>query len=195
MAKKRARERRDINVRLVEIFEDLASENEKVRLEAARLLLARENLSHEDVRSTFRRLVRGLCSGRKAARLGFSVALTEFLVHYSFVQSSGHDDLLLSNEEVLKLIREQTHLNGDSTGQVCISNALIQEHIFIGGRREEIITWVGFLLLKQRSNPRLSSSTKIPTPGVRSWSSYLRLLERNHGYVSIAAGSFFKLYG
>ena len=118
MSKKRAREKRDVNVQLVEIFEDLASENTDVRVEAARLLLARENLSNEDVLSTFRRLVRGLCSGRKAARPGFSMALTEFLVKYASGQSSSPDGQSLHHEEILKMIREQTQPSGDATGQV-----------------------------------------------------------------------------
>ena len=129
MAKKRPREKRDVNVQLVEIFEDLASENETVRMKATKLLLARDNLSHEDVLSIFRRLVRGLCSGRKAARPGFSVALTEFLVQYASGQSSNPDSQSLDHGEILKVIRDQTRLSGDVTGQVstlqvlCKSNA------------------------------------------------------------------------
>ena len=118
MSKKRTREKRDVNVQLVEIFEDLASENNDVRVKAARLLLARDSTSHDDVLSTFRRLVRGLCSGRKAARPGFSMALTEFLVKYASGQSPSPDGQSLHHEEILQMIRKQIQLSGDATGQV-----------------------------------------------------------------------------
>ena len=117
MTKKRPREKRDVNIQLVEIFEDLASESEEVRLKAATLLLARENLSRDDVLETLRRLIRGLCSGRKAARPGFSIALTEFLAIYASEEAVARNLPQLSSLEVVLQLREQTQTK--ESGQVC----------------------------------------------------------------------------
>ncbi|MCJ1473397.1 DNA-directed DNA polymerase, partial [Lambiella insularis] len=87
MSKKRRRESSGVDTEVVEIYEDLANEDEEVRLRAAKALLSRvlpdNNPSNEELEKILKRLFRGLCSSRKAARLGFSVALTEFLVQGS----------------------------------------------------------------------------------------------------------------
>ena len=78
--KKRRRESRTVDTELIEIYEDLANESEETRLEAAKNLLTKlPSLSSEQRYKVLGRLFRGLCSGRKAARLGFSVAVTEVL--------------------------------------------------------------------------------------------------------------------
>ncbi|KAL4955548.1 DNA polymerase phi-domain-containing protein [Aspergillus filifer] len=82
-SKKRRREPINVNTKLVEIYEDLASENDEIRLKAAQALVSQftpdKTPTDEEVQKTLSRLFRGLCSSRKAARIGFSIALTEVL--------------------------------------------------------------------------------------------------------------------
>ena len=118
MSKKRPREKKDVNVQLVEIYEDLSNEDPEIQLAAAKRLLDRKNLSHEDVLATLNRLIRGLCSGRKASRPGFSVALTEFLTLYSSAETDATSPPQLNPRDALTAIREQTRTGGNISGQV-----------------------------------------------------------------------------
>lgn len=122
MSKKRRREQSSGDTQLVEIYEDLANENEEVRLKAAQSLLSRfspENCpANVEVLKTLKRLIRGLCSGRKAARLGFSVALTELLVQLLGPVEKDAPSLGLSLAELIDLLKEQTTIGGNVSGQV-----------------------------------------------------------------------------
>lgn len=122
MSKKRRREQSNADTQLVEVYEDLANENEEVRLKAAQSLLSRfspENSpANEEVLKTLKRLIRGLCSGRKAARLGFSVALTELLVQLLGPVKKDAPSLGLSIAELIDLLKEQTSIGGNVSGQV-----------------------------------------------------------------------------
>ena len=122
MANKRRRDIANLDTQLVEIYEDLANENEDIRLKAAHTLVSKfaasESSSPEKIKTILQRLFRGLCSSRKAARLGFSIALTEFLAQifsYPFEQTK------LSQNVVLDILHRQTILDGSTTGQVCSS--------------------------------------------------------------------------
>lgn len=108
---KRPREISNINTDLVGIYEDLASENGEIRLKAGLRLLSTK-YSDTELDKILNRLFRGLCSSRKAARLGFSIALTEFLAHYA---GSDHN---FSLETVFQILREQTEPAPGSSGQV-----------------------------------------------------------------------------
>ncbi|PYH78239.1 hypothetical protein BO82DRAFT_291688 [Aspergillus uvarum CBS 121591] len=85
-SKKRRREALLVSVdrKQIEIYEDLASETDAVRLQAAAALVAQftpdQAPTAEHIDRALARLFRGLCSSRKAARIGFSIALTEVLV-------------------------------------------------------------------------------------------------------------------
>ncbi|KAI9738759.1 MAG: DNA-directed DNA polymerase [Cirrosporium novae-zelandiae] len=83
MTKKRRREIASVDTKLVEIYEDLSNEALDIRQKAALALISRftedQNPTTGEAEKAITRLFRGLCSGRKAARLGFSVALTELL--------------------------------------------------------------------------------------------------------------------
>lgn len=121
MSKKRRRESASIDTQLVEIYEDLANENEEIRLKAASSLLAKvspeKSPSREQLSEILTRLTRGLCSGRKAARLGFSVALTEYLV-----QTRGSDGApQLDVQEVIDVLKKQTVAVGDASGNACLT--------------------------------------------------------------------------
>lgn len=122
MSKKRRREQPAVNVQLVEIYEDLASVDESVRLKAAQALLtnfvADGKSTGEQLNEIVRRLFRGLCSGRKAARLGFSVVLTELLAELlgpSRRDVSGFQNVL----ELIETLEKQSKVSANVSGQVC----------------------------------------------------------------------------
>ena len=123
MSRKRRREQPSVDVQAVEIYEDLANESEEIRLKAAQALLSRisneKSPSHGELDKILKRLFRGLCSGRKAARLGFSVALTEFLLQHAEPTQSSDDGLAhLTMVEIVDVLEKQTHLGGSVAGQV-----------------------------------------------------------------------------
>jgi DNA polymerase phi len=109
--------------REVELYEQLSSQDETERLEAADAvvsgLLGRNGVSEVVLtRHLERRLFRGLASGRKAARLGFSVVLTEVLS-----QLFGKRGLVktkytgLGFEKVMEMLKAKTKPEGDLSGQ------------------------------------------------------------------------------
>ena len=122
MTKKRKREQPSCDTQLVGVYEDLANENEEVRLKAAHNLLSRcspeSSPTGEEVLKILKRLIRGLCSGRKAARLGFSVALTELLIELLGPTRTDVPNLDLSISELIGLLKDQTHIGGNVSGQV-----------------------------------------------------------------------------
>ncbi|KKZ67854.1 DNA polymerase phi subunit [[Emmonsia] crescens] len=119
-SRKRRREPVNVDVKLVEIYEDLANENDEIRLKAAQGLVSRftpdQNPTDEQIEKTLQRLFRGLCSGRKAARIGFSIALTETL---SQVFSSSRDpsSSTLSVSRAIEIWEAQSSPGGAVSGQ------------------------------------------------------------------------------
>ncbi|RDW93732.1 DNA-directed DNA polymerase POL5 [Aspergillus mulundensis] len=116
-SKKRRREPVNVNTKLVEIYEDLASENDEVRLKAAQALVSQftpdKNPTDEEIQKALQRLFRGLCSSRKAARIGFSIALTEVLSQvFAAGRSSG-----LSVQGVLGTWENISNASGGESGQ------------------------------------------------------------------------------
>ncbi|KAF3899746.1 DNA-directed DNA polymerase [Trichophyton interdigitale] len=121
--KKRRREKVNVDVKLVEIYDDLSNENDEIRLKAASELLSRftpeANPEPEDVEKALLRLFRGLCSSRKAARLGFSIALTE-LLSILFGQAEGEQKCGLAGWDVSKaidLLESNTNTTSAESGQ------------------------------------------------------------------------------
>ena len=119
MPKKRRREAYNVDVRLVEIYEDLANEKDEIRLKAAQDLVSQftsdKNPTEDQVRKALQRLFRGLCSGRIAARVGFSIALTEILSQVFAVDRKFSD---LSISDVLDIWESQSNVSGSESGQV-----------------------------------------------------------------------------
>ena len=109
---------------MIEIYEDLANENDQIRLKAAHALLsqvsAENEPSNQKLIEILTRLIRGLCSGRKAARLGFSIALTELLAQHLHLDAQTTSQQL-SLPGVLELLIKQTDFRGNVSGQVGIS--------------------------------------------------------------------------
>ncbi|KAJ5476056.1 DNA polymerase V [Penicillium sp. IBT 31633x] len=117
-SKKRRREPHNIDVKLVELYEDLASEKDEIRLKAAQGLVSQftpdQNPADEQIKKVLSRLFRGLCSSRKAARIGFSIALTEILTQ---VFSSPRETSRFSFSDALNLWDSQTSSAGSESGQ------------------------------------------------------------------------------
>ena len=120
MSLKRRREPVSVDIQAVEVYEDLANENEEIRLKAAQTLLTKvsseKSPSLEALQKVLKRLFRGLSSSRKAARLGFSVALTEFLRQHCL--SDRTDRSVLEVAAVINVLEEQTRAPAGVSGQV-----------------------------------------------------------------------------
>jgi DNA polymerase phi len=119
--RKRRRESYNVDVKLVEIYEDLANENDDIRITAASELVSRftpeSQPSDELIEKTLTRLFRGLCSGRKAARIGFSVALTEILSQV-FALSRRNASSELDTPKALRIWETTSDASGSGSGQV-----------------------------------------------------------------------------
>ena len=117
--KKRRREPYNVDIKLVEIYEDLASEKDEIRLKAAQALVSQftpdKNPTDEQIQKALQRLFRGLCSSRKAARIGFSIALTEVLVQ---VFASSRESSQIDIFKVLNIWESQSNSAGSDSGQV-----------------------------------------------------------------------------
>lgn len=115
-SKKRKRDIADVDVDLVTIYNNLASENEKARLVAAGQLLTKTfrsdtTATEDQINTALKRLFRGLCSSRKAARLGFAVALTEFLTQLQPPEYSS------TRTKLVDILDSTTTPEGGSRGQ------------------------------------------------------------------------------
>jgi DNA polymerase phi len=130
-SKKRRREQYNIDVKLVEIYEDLANEQDEIKLKAAQELISRltpeNNPTEEQIRKTLQRLFRGLCSGRKAARIGFSIALTEILSQV-FSPDRKYPLSELTIPKALDVWQSQTDAAGSDSKQVSAHKARPYSH-------------------------------------------------------------------
>lgn len=120
-SRKRRREPYNVDVKLVEIYEDLANEKDEIRLKAAQELVSRftpeAKPTDEQIQKALQRLFRGLCSGRKAARVGFSIALTEVLAQV-FSSSRKSDSTEVNISKVLEIWESVSDAGGSESGQV-----------------------------------------------------------------------------
>lgn len=121
MSKKRRREPSTVVSQRVEIYDDLANEKENIRIKAAHALLTRLSSDNhappEQLVEALQRLIRGLCSNRKAARIGFSVALTELLSQRWGQHQEDRADIP-SLTELIDTLIERTEASGNISGQV-----------------------------------------------------------------------------
>lgn len=107
--------------REVELYNILSSENSAERLNAANAivegLLGGEGVSGSTLqRHLERKLFRGLASGRKGARPGFSVVLTEVLAQLFGTEKTGKYPEL-TFDKVLGFLISKTKPDGDLSGQ------------------------------------------------------------------------------
>ncbi|KAI6250034.1 rDNA transcriptional regulator pol5 [Erysiphe necator] len=115
----------------VKLYEKLTSEDEKIRIDAANHIISglfgEKTVSEKIIlRHLERRLLRGLASGRKGARLGFSVVLTEVFsqIFGKDRKLSEDDGTILSFEKVFNLLKVKTKPEGDLSGQEIKDHAL-----------------------------------------------------------------------
>ncbi|KAF2688077.1 hypothetical protein K458DRAFT_440797 [Lentithecium fluviatile CBS 122367] len=117
---KRKRQVTDDKTQLYKLYEDLAAESDETRLKAAEQLILRfspeNNPASNDVQEVLNRLIRGLCTQRKAARLGFCVTLTELLRQLLGKQQTTVEGLDLDVESLLKRIEKQTKVESNASG-------------------------------------------------------------------------------
>lgn len=121
-----AKRRRQLNgdyQKLTKLYEDLAAESDDVRFEAAKQIIVRfspaSNPVAKEVETALDRLIKGLCSQRKAARVGFSLTLTE-LLRELFKSGNNHaiDGLDLDVAAIVKLVEAKTKVEGNVPGRV-----------------------------------------------------------------------------
>ena len=144
-AKQARTERPAIDSELVELYDRLADEKESRRLKAASKLLKKLQSNSSDsnqITTALKRLFRGLCSGRKAARQGFSVALTELLsqlgsskVNVSLVSNALIDIWVnaTSPESGVTKQEEREHFLGRIFG----ADAIIKSRVLIARNEQE----------------------------------------------------------
>jgi DNA polymerase phi len=128
---KRRRQFSEQDQQLAKLYENLADDVSDTRLKAAKELLIElspeKKLAPELIYKVFNRLIRGLCSGRKAARYGFFIAFTELLRQIYQEDSSYEAEGLPKLNDLVALMVKLTQQEGKAAGQVC--------HFFIAGDR------------------------------------------------------------
>lgn len=116
---KKARNYTEEDAKLAKIYDNLSNEVGEKRIRASAELVKKlfdsnhPQKDHTD--EALKRLIRGLCSGRKAARLGFSVALTEVLRQILVNRAHG---LQYKAADIFKLINSITKFDRNLSGQV-----------------------------------------------------------------------------
>lgn len=133
------------------ILDQLADEDAETRIKAAKdLLELLADATREPTEKAFKRLIRGLCSGRKAARYGFFVAFTE-LLRQKFPDGAELPDGIML-DDVLPTISQLTQAGSSSLGQVSATSKLML--CLTMTRRKGTITLVGFTRSKPCSSLR-----------------------------------------
>lgn len=116
---KRRKQYTEQDAELARVLDRLADEARDVRLDAAKELVLKlsSNPAAELANKVIVRLIRGLNSGRKAARFGFFVALTETLRQLYSPSSEEIPGLEPNIHGLVKLVAELTTPEGKSSGQ------------------------------------------------------------------------------
>jgi DNA polymerase phi len=119
---KRRRQSNTDQVKLSKLYADLAAEEDDVRLEAAKQIIVKFSPENQpaakDVEDALVRLIKGLCSQRKAARVGFSLTLTELLRQLFAAKQDVIEGLKLDAASVIKMVEEKTKAKGNVPGKV-----------------------------------------------------------------------------
>ena len=119
---KRKRQATNDKIQMYKLYDNLAAESDQVRLEAAKQLLLQfapeNNPTANHVREVLNRLVRGLCTQRKAARFGFCVTLTELLQQVLGKSKTPIPGLDLDIDSLLTRIDKNTKVEGNVSGVV-----------------------------------------------------------------------------
>ncbi|KAK0333241.1 DNA-directed DNA polymerase [Friedmanniomyces endolithicus] len=128
-SRKRRLDHVEANTALAQAYNDLADEIPSVRLRGAgdicKYLTTESPDQAHRTDAALDRLVKGLCSGRKAARLGFSVALSEVLrLAFSQSKSLDADDFTLA-----KVAEKCIHLTRPEGKAILQSNIALREDV------------------------------------------------------------------
>jgi DNA polymerase phi len=119
---KRRRQSQVVDPQLRKLYNDLAAEEDETRLEAAKQIILHfspeKAPSAPSVHQARDRLIRGLCSSRKAARFGFCVTLTELLRSLFGQDQDKVQALGLSVNGVIDEVVERTQVEGNVPGNV-----------------------------------------------------------------------------
>jgi len=119
---KRRRQINEDSLKLSKLYEDLAAESDDTRLEAAKQLIVKfspdAKPKSKDVESALGRLIKGLCSQRKAARVGFSLTLTELLREIFGSGKNAIDGLDLDVGSIVEMVENKTKVEGNVPGRV-----------------------------------------------------------------------------
>jgi DNA polymerase phi len=123
---KRRRQVNEEQLKLSKLYEDLTAESDDVRFEAAKQLIVKfspeSNPNGKDVQVALVRLIKGLCSQRKAARVGFSLTLTELLREIFGQKETLLEGLDLDVASLIQLVEEKTKVEGNVPGRVSYSS-------------------------------------------------------------------------
>lgn len=118
-SRKRRIEYTETDAKLASFFSNLSDDVKAVRLKAAAdLIRTLSDSTPEQLDKALTRLVKGLCSSRKAARSGFSVALTEVLRLTSRYAESASGGLDLSLPSLINRVLNTTTPDVRSNSQV-----------------------------------------------------------------------------
>jgi hypothetical protein len=122
-AHKKSRHYSEQDRKLAALYDSLADESSDVRIKAAENLILEiqpQKISENGnlVENVLKRLIRGLCSGRKAARSGFYITLTELLRALYCEESEYDQDKIPRFEKIPELIEDLTQPEGNVAGQV-----------------------------------------------------------------------------
>jgi len=119
---KRRRQMKEEKLKLSKLYEDLAAESDDVRITAAKQLIVRFSPESApaagEIKVALDRLITGLCSQRKAARVGFSLTLTEMLRQLFGQDTSAVEGANLDVGSIIKMVEEKTKVEGNVPGRV-----------------------------------------------------------------------------
>jgi hypothetical protein len=125
---KRRRQISEEQIKLSKLYDDLAAESDDVRFDAAKELILKFSPGNQpaakDVETALGRLIKGLCSQRKAARVGFSLTLTELLREILGQREITIKGLDLDVASLIKLVEEKTKVEGNVPGRVSAAIAI-----------------------------------------------------------------------
>ncbi|KAI9803822.1 MAG: hypothetical protein M1825_001702 [Sarcosagium campestre] len=123
-------------------FNDLANDDEETRLDASLAILSGlDGAPTNAIRKALDRLLRGLASGRKSARIGFSITLTELLCRCYGPTTTNHDNALEFGD-VLDRFKSSTKAHSSVSGQeerdhsfgrLFGLEAILKSHILLNG--------------------------------------------------------------
>lgn len=189
---KRRKQYTEEDAKLASIYNNLAEESRDVRLSAAKELVLKlsSDPAAELANKVIVRLIKGLNSGRKAARFGFFIAFTETLRQLYSPSSKEIPGLDPNIYGLGKLVAELTTVDGKAPGQVRHCACRSQSHKLTQPRRNEITSSVVSSHTKPSFSPRSSYTRTHPkNAGRMSWSNCSGWHARSHGCVKNAGSS------